>query len=624
MIDEGAKKIPYKSYANTMDKIKGLKGYLSERAARNALLEYFRANLWIFVNVVFNLKLYQVQVMMLKMMFNRSRLICLLPRGYSKSWTTALFAALYALLNPGTRIGIISPSFRGSREIIKKIEDFGKLKGADLFKDCIGKVSHATDYWSVEIGTSEVIGIPLTQKSRGFRFSLVIADEMLLISNDLIKSVVLPFLSTNVDPYKQQEVKDEETKLIKAGLMKEEDRTQFPGSKFIGLSSASFKFEDFYKTFEEYERRILHPDPSEKEEEALNYGIMQFSHSSAPKGLYQIGFIEDAKAQMSEAHFKREMESVFVDGSGGYFSLEKMLHYSSKFGDEPFVEVIGEKKAEYIIGIDPSFSDADDSDYFAISLLKVDRKNNKAYLVHGFEKAGSKQKDNIEYMAYLLMNFNIVYVIIDNAGWEFIDSCNNSQIFKEYKLNIDKFEFDYENDNKIEGLRFTKRNYNKELGKIVHIQYFSNAWLDLSNTYLQTALNFGRIWFCGAPDDSGRNLMINQARKLPMDKIEFGDLDEFDKGFEQEAKIHEFVDNISFIVARIREECSLIEMTTSSTGTSSYNLPRALKMSKGKNRPRRDGYTSLLLANYAFRCYTDLMDPEIQSSNYSNFLPITF
>ncbi len=111
------------------------------------------------------------------------------------------------------------------------------------------------------------------------------------------------------------------------------------------------------------------------------------------------------------------------------------------------------------------------------------------------------------------------------------------------------------------------------------------------------------------------------ANSLPMDKLVFTkDLSGFDKGFENEGKVIEFIDNTYFIINRVREECSLIEVSTNATGHRTYDLPRAIKLSKGKNRPRRDGYTSLLLANYGARCYLDLVNANYRAPD-NKFVP---
>lgn len=221
MIVKGKQRIKSHKNKGDLTRFKELKGYLTDKQARNSLIDFLLSNLRILVDLMFNIRLYQVQVLMLKMMFSRDRCLFILPRGFSKSWTTALFCCLYAMIYPNSKIGITAVTFRASREIIGKIEEFKKKKGADLFRNCVDEksIKHATDYWSIDIGSSKVIALPLGEKIRGYRFNVVIVDELLLISQEFINTVVIPFLSTNTDPLRQQEIREEEDRLIKVGLL---------------------------------------------------------------------------------------------------------------------------------------------------------------------------------------------------------------------------------------------------------------------------------------------------------------------------------------------------------------------------------------------------------------------
>ena len=82
-------------------------------------------------------------------------------RGMSKSFSTGIFALLDATLNQGVHIGIISKSFRQSKMIFRKIEDISLDKKAELFRQCIGKISKSNDEWSMQIGKSRITALPL-------------------------------------------------------------------------------------------------------------------------------------------------------------------------------------------------------------------------------------------------------------------------------------------------------------------------------------------------------------------------------------------------------------------------------------------------------------------------------
>ena len=74
---------------------------------------------------------------------------------------------------------------------------------------------------------------------------------------------------------------------------------------------------------------------------------------------------------MSQSQFEREFGAIFTDDSSGYFKTSKMALCTVPDGDLPCVEVKGDPDAEYILAFDPSWSQTEASDDFAIQILKL-------------------------------------------------------------------------------------------------------------------------------------------------------------------------------------------------------------------------------------------------------------
>ena len=72
-------------------------------------------------------------------------------------------------------------------------------------------------------------------------------------------------------------------------------------------------------------------------------------------------------------------------------------------GEAPHTLVTGNPEKEYILGIDPSFSNSPSSDYFAMSLLELDE--GSYTLVHSYAVAGGDLKNHIKYLFYLYKNY---------------------------------------------------------------------------------------------------------------------------------------------------------------------------------------------------------------------------
>ena len=408
-------------------------------------------------------------------------------RGMSKSFSTGIFALLDAILHQGVQIGILSKSFRQSKMIFKKIEDISKSPKAEFFSQCITRTSKMNDEWVMEIGQSSIRALPLGdgEKLRGFRFQRMIIDELLLMPEKIYNEVIMPFLSVVDNPTERQEVYDLETKMIEQGKMGEEERKKWPNNKIIGLSSASYKFEYLYKLYQQYEKLIL----NENTQDGAHRTIMHFSYDCAPEQLYDQNLLSQSKATMSDSQFEREFGAVFTDDSSGYFKVSKMAGCTIPDGEGQSVEVKGHKNDEYLLAFDPSWSESESSDDFAMLLIKLNKEQRKGTVVHSYALSGANLKTHIKYIAYLLTHFNIAAVVGDyNGGVQFMNSCNESTIFKDLNLKLGTIEGELDKPvdyNK--NLRKLKNQYNKSSKNFVFLRKPSSPWIRAANESLQSA-----------------------------------------------------------------------------------------------------------------------------------------
>ena len=115
-------------------------------------------------------------------------------------------------------------------------------------------------------------------------------------------------------------------------------------------------------------------------------------------------------------------------------------------GDGQCVEIIGDTTAEYILSFYPSWSESDGSDDFAIQLIKLVPERSTGVVVHSYGMSGTNLKKHIDYFHYLLKHFNIVAIVGDyNGGVQFLNSCNESEVFKQDGLKLETFDADFDN-----------------------------------------------------------------------------------------------------------------------------------------------------------------------------------
>ena len=184
-------------------------------------------------------------------------------------------------------------------------------------------------------------------------------------------------------------------------------------------------------------------------------------------------------------------------------------------------------------------------------------------------------------------------VCIDNAGFQFIDSCNESKAFTK-DLGFFEFNSDAEGINYDKEIRKARKEYNKESGKICYKQIFTSNWLRKANEHLQASIDHKRLWFASKATASTEafNRMTNQ-------KISYK--------YPQGETILDLIEEQDNLIYQTKKQCALIEVKSTAKGTQTFDLPQHLKRNTSVTRARRDNYTTLMIGNWAVKCYYDMM-----------------
>ena len=76
----------------------------------------------------------------------------------------------------------------------------------------------------------------------------------------------------------------------------------------------------------------------------------------------------------------------------------------------------------------------------------------------------------------------------------------------------------------------------------------------------------------------------------------------------KEAKMIDFVEHQSDMLELIKVECALIQITTTTQGTQTFDLPPNLRRQSGRDKARKDSYSALVLGNWMVKTYFDVMN----------------
>jgi len=602
-----------KSINNVNAELTELKGFLNDKEAKITLAKFLRANLGFTTELISGVKLAPYQELHLKAFMNRNFNLCVFGRGCGKSFIAAVFCFLQCLFEPNTKILIAGPTFRTARFIFNNLEKIVNSQGAELLAQCFGAKAKRNDQFEWQINGGSIVAIPLNgEKIRGFRANILVLDEFLLLPEEIIKNVLMPFLVAPQNIKERMEIRELEDKLISEGLMKPEDRMVFENtSKMIALSSASYTFENLYKTYKEWVEKIQSKDKGE-----ATYFVSQLSYEALPEEMIDKTIIEEAQAGgASHSSFLREYCARFTDGSDSYFNAKKMEECTLKLGEKPHTLLKGEKDKKYILGIDPNMSDSPNADYFAMAVLEIDEETKTSTLVHTYAGLGNL-KNHVAYLHYIMVNFNIVFIIIDNAGADvFLSACNESELFKKDNINIKTLEFDSDaegNDYEMM-LKNIRVKYNLEDRRIAFNQVFTSNFIRKGNEHLQACIDYKKTWFASntAGNEDFFNRTINNCPNLNSirteDKKDWTTLD--------------FIENQDDFIYQTKKQCALVEYSSTSRGNQNFDLPQHLKRSSSANKARKDNYSALMLANWAYKCYNDLMSVE-KTLEIPTFKPI--
>lgn len=596
-----------------------LNGDLEEFDAKISLAKFLRSNIGFTTELLAGIKLAPFQEIILKGFLTRNFSMAVLGRGCGKTFLAAVFCFLQTIFEPNTKILIAGPTFRTARGIFNELERIVNSKEAIMLRECFHlPPSKRTDIFEWEINGGIIRAIPLNgEKIRGFRANVLVLDEFLLLSEDIVKNVLMPFLTSPQNLAERIAIREKENDLISDGLLKESERIVFPNtSKMIVLSSASYTFENLYKTYlawiknmqtteEEDKSRILEEAPELVDQEPPKYFIAQLGYDALPDYMMDPTIIYEAKnGGASNSSFLREYGAVFTDGSDSYYSAKKMTECTVENGVYPSTQFIGKRDEKYILAIDPSFSDSPTSDHFAMAVLTIGKQGQLPTLVHNYAVAGGDLKDHHKYLYYLMTRFSPEMIVIDNAGHEFINSAVESSLFKNSRIDIKFMDIDpdLEGIDYLQEIKKARGIYNKQAGCIAVKQFFSSSFLRKSNENLKAMIDYKKIAFASSTNMnmSEFELVASLTNEIPLDYTPFNNL-------------QDLIDFQDDWIAQTKKQCALIEVKTNPNGSQSFDLPSHLKKSKRPDRARKDSYTTLLLAAWGHKIYNDIMSAEMDN-----------
>src|SRR5690606_1440920 len=160
---------------------------------------YYRYFPHIFVEEYFGIRLKLFQKILLYFMMHYNYFMYLAARGQGKTWLTAIFCCVRAILFPSSKIIIASGVKSQAREVIEKIDDLRK-ESPNLARE-ISDLNTSINDAKVEFHNGSWIKIVASNDSaRSRRANVLVVDEFRMVDLDVINKVLRKFLTSPRNP----------------------------------------------------------------------------------------------------------------------------------------------------------------------------------------------------------------------------------------------------------------------------------------------------------------------------------------------------------------------------------------------------------------------------------------
>ena len=181
-------------------------------------------------------------------------------------------------------------------------------------------------------------------------------------------------------------------------------------------------------------------------------------------------------------------------------------------------------------------------------------------------------------------------------------------------------EADFERpENYNDDLQKARNQYNKNESKICYLRKPTSNWIRQANELLQSNLDHSRIFFASKAIDE--SYQVQRRKRIPIDKLKYLKSNDSVEKMSKEAKMIDFIEHQSDMIELTKVECALIQITTTSQGTQTFDLPSNLKRQSGRDKARKDSYSALVLGNWMIKTYFDMLNFK-QKEVVSTFTPM--
>lgn len=369
-----------------MGKVKLTREEKTKLSLNDLFIEYCRANPVYAAQVILNLELVWYQRLTLRWLWKYPFCLLVWGRGIGKTYMGAVFCVLYAILYPGTKIGVIGPVFRQAEFMFDVIEDF--YDNSPYFKACVKgkKVLRSPSRAFVQLLNGSFIeALPLGNgsKVRGRRYHVAWIDEYAQVPEDIIKLVITPMLAIKKRDYQ---------------------------NRVIRSSSAFYTWNHLYHKYLLFKLREMTGSTLYKVSE-FNFEDLQ--KIKDPPYAADMNIVEESRSSMTDEEFAMEWLGRFPTGGSGFITGKLIEQCTPKKNEGSPIEMEGRRDREYVLGIDAARVQGGDD--FCIQIMRLDGDRVKR-LVRCITMNGATFPDMAAVIRQVILKYNVVRIFLDTQG----------------------------------------------------------------------------------------------------------------------------------------------------------------------------------------------------------------
>lgn len=567
---------------------------------------------------ILGLNLFPSQIAQLWFLWKTPFPMLIASRGAGKSFILAVYAVLRALLDPGSKIVIVGAGLRQAKLVFSYIESI--WNSASVLRSIVGGGKKSGPRQNVDIchfrlGESTILALPLGDgsKIRGFRASVIIADEFASIPEDIFDIVVRGFASTHKSPVDHAKRMAVARRVRRLGAPPHVARAiadnRMKGNQIVIAGTAYYAFNHFYRKFMMYKQIINSGGKEGKVNDIfggpnavpegfnhLDYAIMRIPYTAVQEGLLDQRQLAHAKAVLPKNIFLMEYGASFIRDSDGFFA-RSLIEACTTHENAPIVtmdgpvwftpRMFGDANCRYVMGVDP----AAQRDNLAITILEWHRYHYRVVHVWAINKdvfqkrkrdGTVKAADYYEYCTWKIRSlagaFHVERIEMDQAGGglAIAEMLRNRKLLDPGQGEVPIYEIispEKGKEKETDGLT--------DGPHILHLVAQSSEFNATSNMFMHKSFETKRLLMPGF--DAVKVLAAIRAEA------------------EHGVTVDTFEDLVSEI-ERLKDELCTIVVSETTTGRERFDTPSvaqatALEGQKKKGRLRKDRYTSLLLAH---------------------------